>query len=306
MQEEGLALRQWGNLLQRRDVFFFGVFLPVAVYFLFVGYPVAYTLYLSFCEWDGFSKVVNFIGLANYRFLVEDSNFWTALRNTIAWTIGTLVFSNILAFLLAVALRSRLVYFGGFLRMLFFMPITMSLVATGLMFSFILTPAFGALWTISTTLGFSNGPDLLGQPSTALYTLIVVFGWSYIGIPLMLYDAGLTQIPDELYEAARLDGATPMQQLWHVTLPMLRPIFMVVAVLATIEALRAFDLVLVMTRGGPGHASDTLGYFMWVQSFHQRHFGYGAAISVVLLVLSSAFALFYIRRAGRDALGGHG
>jgi ABC-type sugar transport system permease subunit len=300
------ALRQWGELLRRRDVLVLGVILPICVYAIFVGYPVVYTVYLSFCAWDGFSKVVTPVGLLNYVHLIEDPDFWTALRNTVAWTIGTLLFSNVLAFVLAVALRSRLVYFGGAIKILFFLPITMSLVATGLMFSFILTPAFGALWQIATVLGFANGPDLLGNPHTALYTLIVVFGWSYLGIPLMLYEAGLTQIPDELYEAARLDGASGLQQMLMVTLPMMRPIFMVVTILATIEAIRAFDLVLVMTRGGPGHASDTLGYFMWVESFHQRHIGYGAAISVVLLVLSSAFSIFHIRRTGRDALGGGG
>jgi ABC-type sugar transport system permease subunit len=120
----------------------------------------------------------------------------------------------------------------------------------------------------------------------------------------MLFDAGLTQIPQELYESSRLEGANAFQQLRFVTLPMLRPIFMVVTVLAVLEALRAFDLVLVMTRGGPGHASDTLGYFMWVQSFAERRFGYGAAISTVMLLMSSAFAVVYVRRAGRDALGG--
>ncbi len=306
MPDRSIAWQQWQELLRRRDVFAFGVVAPIGVYVLFVGYPVVYTVYLSFCRWDGFSKIVSYVGFANYRRLFQDPDFWTALGDTTAWTIGTLLFSNVLAFVLAVALRSRLVYFGGAIKILFFLPITMSLVATGLMFSFILTPAFGALWEIALALGFSNGPDLLGNPNTALYTLIVVFGWSYLGIPLMLYEAGLTQIPDELYEAARLDGASGFQQMWLVTLPMLRPIFMVVTILATIEAIRAFDLVLVMTRGGPGHASDTLGYFMWVESFHQRHFGYGAAISVVLLVLSSAFSLLYIRRTGRDALGGAG
>jgi raffinose/stachyose/melibiose transport system permease protein len=306
MDDRELAWRQWQELFRRRDLFALGVILPICVYIVFVGYPVAYTVYLSFCQWDGFSKIVKYVGLLNYQHLIEDPDFWTALQNTIAWTIGTLLFSNVLAFVLAVALRSRLVYFGRTIKILFFVPITMSLVATGLMFSFIVTPAFGALWEVARLLGFSNGPDLLGNPHTALYALIVVFGWSYLGIPLMLYEAGLTQIPDELYEAARLDGANGFQQMWMITLPMLRPIFMVVTILATIEAIRAFDLVLVMTRGGPGHASDTLGYFMWVESFHKRHIGYGAAISVVLLLLSSAFSIAYIRRTGKDALGGGG
>ena len=299
-----VAWGQWRRLLRHREVFVCGVLLPLLIYVAFVGYPVIYTIVLSFRRWDGFSRVIADVGFDNYRELLEDPNFWIAFRNTVTWTVGSLFFTNVLAFVIAVVLRSRHVYFASLLRMCFFLPVTMSLVAIGLMFSFILTPAFGALSLIWQVLGLGQGPDLLGEPASALYTLIVVFGWSYLGIPLMLYDAGLTQIPEELYEAARLEGASWLQQLVLVTLPLLRPIFMVVTVLAVLEALRAFDLVLVMTRGGPGHASDTLGFFMWIQSFDERHFGYGAAISVVLLLLSSTFAVIYVRHAGRDALGG--
>ena len=294
----------WREIRRHWVVFGLGVVFPLAVYVAFVGYPIAYTVYLSFQEWDGFSSVVHSVGLRNYQDLAHDPNFWQSFRNTIKWTIGTLFFTNVLAFLLAVVLRSKRVYFGTFLRLFFFIPVTMSLVAIGLMFSFILTPAFGALDQIAQAFGFSSGPDLLGDPNTALYTLIAVFGWSYFGIPLILFDAGLTQIPQELYESARLEGANAFQQLRFVTLPILKPIFMVVTVLAVLEALRAFDLVLVMTRGGPGHASDTLGYLMWIQSFDERRFGYGAAISTVMLLMSSVFAIIYVRRAGRDALGG--
>lgn len=285
-------------------VFVFGILLPLAVYLAFVGYPIVYSVYLSFQNWDGLSPIIQYVGLSNYRELFHDPNFWQSLENTLKWTAGTLIFTNVIAFVLAVLLRSRRVFLGTFLRLFFFVPVTMSLVAIGLMFSFILTPAFGALDLIVKALGFSGGPDLLGNPSTALYTLIVVFGWSYLGIPLMLFDTGLTQIPQELYESSRLEGATALQQMRFVTLPMLRPVFMVVTVLAVLEALRAFDLVLVMTRGGPGHASDTLGYFMWSESFAQQRFGYGAAVSTVMLALSSVFAVIYVRRAGRDALGG--
>src|SRR5262245_13933130 len=102
MRASNGALRRWGELLRRKDMFAFGIVLPLAVYVLFVGYPVAYTLYLSFCQWDGFSRVVTYVGLQNYIQLFEDPDFWTALTNTILWTIGTLFFSNVLAFILAV------------------------------------------------------------------------------------------------------------------------------------------------------------------------------------------------------------
>ena len=300
----GVFARQWHEIRLHRTIFGLGVVLPLLIYLAFVGYPIAYTIYLSTQQWDGFSDIVKYVGLQNYQDLMRDPDFWVATGNTVKWTVGTLVFTNVIAFVLAVVLRSRRVYFGSVLRLLFFLPVTMSLVAIGLMFSFILTPAFGGLDLLAQALGFSAGPDLIGNPGSALYTLIAVFGWSYLGIPLVLYDAGLTQIPEELYEAARLEGANALQQLLLVTLPLLRPIFMVVTVLAVLEALRAFDLVLVMTRGGPGHASDTLGYLMWIQSFDERRFGYGAAISVVMLLMSSAFAVIYVRQTGRDALGG--
>jgi ABC-type sugar transport system permease subunit len=291
------------DIRRHRTIFLLGIVLPLVIYILFVGYPIAYTIYLSAQSWDGFSKVIRYVGLQNYGELLSDPDFWVALGNTIRWTLGTLVFTNVLAFLLAALLRSKRIYFRNILRLFFFLPVTMSLVAIGLMFSFILTPAFGALDLFAHVLGQPSAPDLIGDPYIALYTLIIVFGWSYLGMPMVLYDAGLTQIPEELYEAARLEGATGLQQMLLITLPLLRPIFMVVTVLAVLEALRAFDLVLVMTRGGPGHASDTLGYFMWIQSFDERRFGYGAAISVVMLVLSSLFAMIYVRRAGNDALG---
>lgn len=300
-----IAWQQWRRLLRHREVFLLGVLLPLLVFIFFVGYPIVYTIILSFSRWDGFSNIVTYVGLDNYRRLIADQDFWTALSNTVKWTVSSLVFTNVLAFLLAAILRSGYVYVAPLIRLCFFLPVTMSLVAIGLMFSFILTPAFGAVSIVAQVFGVSE-PDLLGNPGLVLWTLIGVFGWSYIGIPLLLFDAGLTQIPEELYEAARLEGASGFQQMMLVTLPMLRPIFMVVTVLGVLEALRAFDLVLVMTRGGPGHASDTLGYFMWIQSFDERRFGYGAAISVVMLALSSVFALIYIRRAGRDALGGGG
>ena len=284
-------------------VFVFGLALPLAIYIAFVGYPIVYSLYLSFQEWDGISTVVKYVGLENYRTLIHDSSFWLAFENTAKWTVGTLFFTNVLALLLAVVLRSKRIYFGTFLRLLFFLPVTMSLIAVGLMFSFILTPGFGAVDEIAHWFGYSMGPDLLGDPSTALYTLIAVFGWAYFGIALILFDAGLTQIPQEMYESARLDGANAFEQFRFVTLPMLRPIAMVVGVLAVLEALRAFDLSYIMTRGGPANATSTLGYSMWIDAFDEQRFGYGAAISTVMLLLSAIFAVVYVRRAGRDALG---
>ncbi len=293
----------WRAFQKHWIVYIAGVLLPLTLYSIFVGYPLVYNVYLSFVDWNGLSANMKFVGFNNYSELFHDSIFWDSLTNTLRWVAGALIFADGIAFLLAVFLRSGRVHFGTFFRMLFFLPVTMSLVSISLMFSFILNPAFGVISVILQDIGLGSlNVDLLGNSSTAIYTLIAVFGWSYVGIPMMLFDAGLTQIPAELYEAARIEGANSAQILLHVTIPILRPIFLVVTILAVIEALRTFDIVLVMTRGGPGTASDVLGYFMYITAFTETRFGYGAAISTVILLFSVVFALTYLRRVGRDVL----
>ena len=181
----------------------------------------------------------------------------------------------------------------------------MSLVAVGLMFSFIVSPAFGVFNVLFGYIGIGDpNVDLLGNPNSALYTLIAIFGWSYIGIAIILFHAAIRQIPEELYEAVRLDGERPPDVAPVITLPMLRPIFMVVTMLSVLEALRAFDLISVMTRGGPGNASQVLGFLMYRSAFNEQRVGYGAAISTVMLALSAVFAIVYLRRVGRSALDG--
>lgn len=293
----------WHAFKKHWLVYLLGVALPLALYVAFVGYPLVYSVYLSFVDWNGLSAHMAFIGLGNYRELLNDGVFWDALTGTLKWTAGTLVFADGVAFVFAVFLRTGNVYFGTALRTLLFLPVTMSLVAIGLMFSFILNPAFGVINMVAQVAGLGNvNVDLLGNTGTVLFTLIAVFGWSYVGIPMMLFDAGLTQIPSELYEAARIEGAGGLQTLRYVTLPMLRPIFVVVTMLAVLDALRAFDIVLVMTRGGPGTTSDVLGYFMYITSFTETRFGYGASISTIILLLSTVFAIVYLRRVGSEIL----
>jgi len=291
----------WRAFRKHWFVYLAGVLLPVALYGTFVGYPLVYSVYLSFVDWNGLSANMKFVGLSNYSELFHDSIFWDSLKNTLKWIVGAIIFADGIAFLLAVFLRSHRVHFGTFFRLLLFLPVTMSLVSVGLMFSFILNPAFGVISVILQDIGLGSlNIDLLGDTNKVVYTLIVVFGWSYVGIPMMLFDAGLTQIPVELYEAAKIEGANGTQILRYVTIPMLRPIFIVVTILAVIEALRTFDIVLVMTRGGPGTTSDVLGYFMYITSFTETRFGYGASVSTVILLLSSLFAIVYLRRVGSD------
>jgi raffinose/stachyose/melibiose transport system permease protein len=294
------------ELFKRRwFAYFFGLVVPVVVYAIFVGYPLLYSVYLAFVKWDLFAPHKEWVGLTNFRDLWGDSQFWNAFRGTVKWTIGTLLVVDVLAPALAIFLNSGRVYLPGLFRMIFFIPVTMSLVAVGLMFSFIVSPAFGVFNVLFAKIGIGDpNVDLLGNPHSALYTLIAIFGWSYIGVAIILFHAAVRQIPAELYEAVRLDGASGLQSLRYVTLPMLRPIFMVVTMLSVLEALRAFDLISVMTRGGPGNASQVLGFLMYRSAFNEQRVGYGAAISTVMLALSMLFAIVYLRKVGRSALDG--
>ena len=296
----------WGQRLRRRwFAYFFGIVVPVLVYGVFVGYPLVYSVYLAFVKWDLFAAHKQWVGLANFRELAHDTLFWTAFMNTIKWTLGTLFVVDVIAPLLAIFLNSGRVYLPTFFRTIFFIPVTMSLVAVGLMFAFIVSPAFGVFNVLFGFLGVGNpNIDLLGSPGSALNTLIVIFGWSYVGVAVILFHAAVRQIPTELYEAVRLDGASGRQTLRYITLPMLRPIFMVVTMLSVLEALRAFDLIVVMTRGGPGNASQVLGFLMYRSAFNEQRVGYGAAISTVMLAMSMVFAIVYLRRVGRTALDG--
>ena len=171
------------------------------------------------------------------------------------------------------------------------------------MFSLILNPVFGAFNTTLHAIGLGFlAHDWLGDPNTALYTLIFTFAWSYLGLPLTMFFAGIKQIPEELFDATKIEGANILQNLRFVTVPLLRPVFTIVVVLAVINSVRSFDLVFAMTRGGPFGQTTVLGYYMYTQAFLAYRYGYGASVSVVLLVISSIFAFVYLRTIARESL----
>ncbi len=302
----GARRHGWARAWRRHWlVYILGVGLPIALYAVLVGYPLVYTVYLSLFSWNGLGAK-HYVGLANFRELVHDEVFRTSLTNSLKWIAGTLFFADVVGFMLAVWLRSGTVIGARVFRVVLFLPVTLSLVAVGLMFALIVDPAFGAISVLLSYVGFDNQlPDLLGDPDRVIYTLICIFGWTYVGGAMLLFDAALGQVAPELYEAARIDGATPPQTLRHVTIPSLRPVFVVVTMLAVLDALSAFDLIIAMTNGGPGDASSVLGFFMYRSAFGETRLGYGAAISTVILLMSAAFAILYVRRVGRGLFGAH-
>ena len=280
--------------LEHPFTFWGGVVLPLALWAVFNAYPIVRTISLSLFKWDGLSPTMEFVGLQNFIDLVKDPIFRPTLLNNLKWAIFTLVFPVGGGLLLAIILQSKKIYFSKFFRTLFFLPATMSMATVGIVFRLILNPSFGGVNQLLRSIGLQNLIlDWLGDPNVALYVLIAVFGWYYLGTPMVLFFAGIGEIPTELIEAADMEGVNFWQKIRYVTFPMLKPVTVITVALAIIQSLKAFDLVMVMTRGGPANATSVLGYMMYKESFLMNQFGYGAAVSVVILLLSVGFAAIY-------------
>ncbi len=287
---------------QHLFVTLFGIFIPIALFACFIGYPIGYTIYLSLFEWNGMAPTKTFVGLANYSYMLGDNYFYISLVNNLKWLIVSLGFPVVLGFLIAYAMRARVVYFPTLLRTAIFFPVTMSLVAVGLMFLLILNPIFGAFDTILRALGLGFlVREWFGDFRIAIYTLAFVGGWAFTGLPMIFYFAGLGDVPKETFDAARIEGAGHLRMMLRVALPQLRPVTAVVVMLTLFESLKAFDLIAVMTKGAPFGRTNVLGYLVYLESFWNSRFGYGATISVAILLLSIAIASLLLGKLFRGA-----
>jgi raffinose/stachyose/melibiose transport system permease protein len=279
------------------------VFLAPAlvIYLGFLVYPMLVSLYTSFFDWDGLSATMTFVGLKNYSdIFFTDDVARTALLNNIEWTLGCLIVPTGIGLLLALCLN-RGVKGTVVLRTLFYAPAVLPLVAVGLIWGWMYNPNFGAINLILRAVGLGRfaGSWLSGY-DTAMPSAFITYVWASVGFPMILYLAGLQAIAKEYYEAARIDGANPLQSFWHVTLPGLRESHVIVLSLAVIGGFKVFDLIYTMTYGGPGRVTQVLGTWMYFQSFQYYHSGYGAALAWLIAVIILVIAIPYIRHMSRD------
>lgn len=274
----------------------YALLLPALLCFgAFVVYPIVHTCLLSFFSWSAVQQTRLAVGLRNYTDLLADPNFLVALRNNGLFIVLSLAVQVPLALLLAVGLGSTLRR-HQVLRTVFFAPFVMPIVAVGLMWRLIYEPNFGALNALLTAChAESLAKGWLGEAGLAIFAVIAVSCWRYVGFHMMILLAGLQAIPEEMYEAARLDGASGWQAFRNVTLPLLRKVLLVDALLIVVGSVRIFDLVKVMSDGGPGYASDVLATFMFRAAFTEDRMGYGAAIAVVMLLVTLGFTVVYLK-----------
>ncbi|HID10367.1 MAG TPA: sugar ABC transporter permease [Candidatus Latescibacteria bacterium] len=286
--------RSWGAyLLCTPTLMFFSVFMI---------YPVFYVVRLSFYQWDGVTQM-KFVGLENYVRLLHDPIWWKALRNTVIYVLSKLFIELGLALGMAVVLNSRLKG-RKFFRSVFFLPVVTSAAVIGIVFSGILSPFDGTFNQILMKLRLVGGfRDWLGDPKTALYTVIGVAIWHDVGINMVFFLAGLQSIPEYLYDAARVDGAGAWRQFVYVTLPMLRPIALIIVMLSIIGSFKVFDLVNVMTGGGPYYASEVVTDYMFKYGFAGSGLGagviaqqgYAATIGIGLFVIIAVLTFFQLK-----------
>ncbi|MBW9113958.1 sugar ABC transporter permease [Rhizobium cauense] len=268
----------------------------LAIYAVFALYPMLNVVFLSFQKWNGLDANRQFVGLANYSAIfTRDPVFWVAFRNTVIWTLMSLVFPPMVGLLLALSLNQKI--FGrNSLRAIFYLPVIIAPIAVATMWKWMYDPFFGLFSQILTSWGMQAWiKDWLGNKDIALYSVFVAYIWQTVGFSMVLFLAGLQNVSQTLVEAARIDGAGRWAVFKHVTLPALRPTITIVLVLSIISSLKAFDIVYGLTGGGPAQSTQMLALWAFTQAMQIFDFGRGAAISVVLLLITMAVVIPYLR-----------
>lgn len=294
------------NITQREKRAFFErdiavnlLYIPAILLFLvFVVYPFIQGIRLSFTNWNGFSQSYEYIGFRNYVSLISDRNFYTALRNTFIYGIGSTVFQQILglgyALLLTRKFKGQNIY-----RTIIYMPVLIAAVIMGYMWYFIVQYDGGALNDVLVLFG-QEPIDLLAHSGKVIWLIVFINVLQFVGVSMVIYITGLTSIPKMYYEASEIDGANKVQQFIHVTIPLLMPAITTSVIYNLIGGLKLFDVVKALTNGGPGYASHSLSTYVRYIYFGNQQAGYSSTLGLVLfliiLVVSILMQRFFNRR----------
>lgn len=266
-------------------------------YGIVVVYPSIAGVLYSFTDWKG-TRVANFVGLENYRRIIDQPGSLGALFNTLGLTLmlvlGVVGFGLVLALILNSAIRARNVF-----RLLFFLPVIMPSVVVSVVWMYMYTPG-GPLNTVLEAVGLERlVVSWLGDPDVALWSIGASMIWGQVGIAMVIYLAGLQRIPQEMLEAAQLDGAGLLRRFWSITRPLLAPATTIVIALMVVLGMKTFDQVFIMTAGGPGYATQTLSFLVFMEGILLGNRGYATALACVLTILVAFFAFLQINLSRR-------
>jgi multiple sugar transport system permease protein len=255
---------------------------------LFVLIPLGLVVWYSLHEWNVLADTFDFVGADNYRALADDPNLPGVLRATALFSVGLVALNLSLALFLAVLLNQRL-RGTAFFRVLFFSPVVVSLVAWTIVWGFLLQDN-GGINGLLDTIGV-DGPNWLRGDLTAMLSVIVVQVVKNVGLNMVLFLAALQGVPADLYEAARVEGASRWTQFRRITVPLISPTILLTSIITVVGSLQVFAQIAVLTQGGPGSSTTVLVYYLYQQAFQFHHFGYGATLSILLFVIVLALTV---------------
>ena len=270
--------------------------------FLFFIVPLGYSAYISLTEWSAIG-MPRWVGLANYTYLLRDDPFLSAsLDATFSFAFGMIALGVPLALILAYVIsRSK---FSGVWRSIFWLPMITNLVAVAYIWKFLLADTSGLLNRALATVGLA-GPNWLTDPSLSMFSVVIVAVWVSLGHNILLFATGLNEIDESYYEAARIDGAAPMQLFWHITIPLLRPTIVFVLITNFITALSSFALMLVLTEGGPARSTTVTGLYIYEMAFSDLRLGRASAAAYILFAIVLVITLVQLRVLRRGGVNGY-
>ena len=275
----------------RRSAYPFYFLAPaLVVYLLFFIYPTASSFYYSLTDWNIHARKIGFVGMANFRELFSEVKLLAAVKHTIVYAFGVTVLRNAFGLVLALMLNSK-IKLRNVLRTVFFLPFVIAPIIIGYVFTALYQPAHGLINQFFRTLGLGfMAQDWLNDPRFALFSCIMTDVWRTSGFAMVIYLAGLQVIPAELLETAELDGASYCKKFIYVIFPLLAPSVTVNVVLSTIGTMKVFVMILVLTNGGPGYATEVINTYI-MSAFSLGLYGYGTAANIILIVLISVIGL---------------
>ncbi|WP_226996913.1 carbohydrate ABC transporter permease [Tessaracoccus aquimaris] len=267
----------------------------LALFAMFVVWPMLKAIQFSLFKWKGFGPLVDFVGLKNYVSVLSNDVFIGALGHNLFIVVASIAIQLPLGIAIALLLNRKM-RFQGILRTVVFVPYVLAEVIAGVVWFQLLQPKYGVIDSVLAAIGI-QGPaqGFLGTPEYALWTVMVVLTWKYLGLAIILFLAGLQSVPQELDEAAQIDGASWWQTQWHITIPLLGPTLRTWAFLSMVGSLQLFDMVWILTKGGPANATTTMATFLINEGTKRSNYGIAGAASVILFVIALTMALLYQR-----------
>jgi len=289
---------------KRGDLTFMGLLIaPAALIMLVVTvYPLVRSFWISLLTWDLTRPAIGhpFAGLKNYQFVLQDPTFWQSAKSTLFFVVGAVTLEIVLGLALALLLNRDFIG-KNIVRMLALLPWAIPAVVNGIMWKWILNPSFGALNGLLKSLGIIDQYVIwLGDPTLAMVMCILADVWKETPFIMLLFLAALQTIPKDLYEAARVDGASAIQNLFNITIPLISPTLFVAISLRTIWALKSFDLIYTLTAGGPSGSTTVIGYYTYLKTFVSLNLGRGAAVAYLMTLVVLALVLIYQRALYRE------